>query len=593
MLSPGDLDAPPGVRETEHAVSVEIDPPFATFSVTTTLANRAGRDAEAILVLPLPEGAAVHGVEIARGEAWEPASARPVEEARAVYTDVVHPQSGASRPVAAVALWPDGRDRVRLQVFPVPAGRSVRIRVRAIAPIRFSGGAYRFHYPARDGRRLTPAALSLAGGAPLEAGAPGDLVVAGDEGALLAHAAGARGAGVWITAARPIEPDPPVDVVLVVDRSASMQDGARRDATSAVVRRFLSSLPEGSRVGAVSFGRSVGDRVPLGPPRALRDWAEPASRLEAPPSGSDLGAALVAAKDLLPEGERPRHVVVLTDAHFEGTAVEAPVPAREGGLPPDVQVSALVVAACDGARVLGAIVEARDGTVRCDLDRATPGEVERAVRAVVRRGERLSIEVGPAHLDAAVRAGEQASIFVAPRRRAPSAVVVRRAGAEPARVAVREVPEARALRSPSAFVWVDGDAFARARLASGRIPAGPASGSGLAQRALPAVRAPLLGHDVLHRVMQRSYLPAVRGCFLRHAPRARAPVSLVVEGRVEEAEASELSIRGASGELEACLLERARTVVYPWASGSVRFRWPITYRPQSEPTDAHAARAPR
>ncbi len=600
VASAGALQAPRGVRETAHEVVIHPRPPFVDLEVTITLENRSTNPAEADLHLPLLAGAAVVGLDVERQGAWEAAAERSAAEANAAYSDVVHPRAGNVRPVAAATSSPESGG-VRVRIFPVPGDGRARLRVRAVAPLDFAGGSHRFEYPGRRGDRLSPAEVSIAGspaGSAIRASGPADPVEiamdAGDAPVAL-HAATAAGAGTWIAVEPQSAADQAVDVVVLLDRSASMQADERQATADDVARRLLLSLPEGSRAGAITFAREPIEEIAMGDPGDVTA-ALGRGRWQAPPSGSDLGAALLRVAALLgPAGTRARYVVVVSDAHHD-ESTDGSGPLATFGLPDDVQVSALCVAACASRSLVADVVARRGGVLRCDLARSASADRDRAVHAVVLGGTIATLEVGAQRLRIALHPGEQTRAFVPSRGTGPREVRLRMADGTLVATSVRHVPPVAAPGRPRGHVWVDGaDLWASARLRTGRAPAGGSPpGSGIAERASRATRPAALAPDVLQRVLRKSYLPAVRGCFLRHGPGRPSPVPVVVEGRVREAEVSGARVRGAEGALGDCLRERLLHVIYPWAAGEVRFRYPITWQVHSsERSDDSGSRASR
>jgi Ca-activated chloride channel family protein len=102
--------------------------------------------------------------------------------------------------------------------------------------------------------------------------------------------------------------------VLCIDTSGSMAstdvEPTRSDASRAAAQTFIAGVPDGTRIGIVSFSTTA---IPLGPLTADRDTALDAlSRLPAPNGGTAIGDALAAAAQLLPPGGR-RAIVLVTD----------------------------------------------------------------------------------------------------------------------------------------------------------------------------------------------------------------------------------------------------------------------------------------
>jgi Ca-activated chloride channel homolog len=126
----------PNVRITGVDVGVVILEQAARTTIDVHLRNEAGRDQEAELLLPLPDGAAIRRFAF-DGEAAEPtARLLPKAEASSTYHAIV------ARVRDPALLEFVGHDLVRSSVFPVPAGGTQQIRVTYD------------HLLARDGERV-------------------------------------------------------------------------------------------------------------------------------------------------------------------------------------------------------------------------------------------------------------------------------------------------------------------------------------------------------------------------------------------------------------------------------------------------------
>lgn len=112
------------IRIEGVSATIRIVDATATTELDILLRNPAGRQAEAVLLLPVPSGAAVGGFDF-EGEGDEP-SARilPALEARATYDSIVR------RLKDPALLEFVGQDLVRSSVFPVPAGGTQRVKLR-------------------------------------------------------------------------------------------------------------------------------------------------------------------------------------------------------------------------------------------------------------------------------------------------------------------------------------------------------------------------------------------------------------------------------------------------------------------------------
>ena len=112
------------IRIEAVRATVRILGTTATTELDVLLRNPARRQEEAVLLLPVPRGAAVGGFDF-EGKGDEP-SARilPADEARATYDSIVR------RLKDPALLEFVGNDLVRSSVFPVPAGGTQRVRLR-------------------------------------------------------------------------------------------------------------------------------------------------------------------------------------------------------------------------------------------------------------------------------------------------------------------------------------------------------------------------------------------------------------------------------------------------------------------------------
>lgn len=115
--------AAPGMRITAVDVGVVVREQAARTTVDVSLHNGAGRDEEAVLLLPVPDGAVVRRFAF-DGEAAEPtAKLLPKSEAASTYRAIV------ARVRDPALLEFAGHDLIRSSVFPVPAGGTQKIRV--------------------------------------------------------------------------------------------------------------------------------------------------------------------------------------------------------------------------------------------------------------------------------------------------------------------------------------------------------------------------------------------------------------------------------------------------------------------------------
>jgi Ca-activated chloride channel family protein len=115
--------APHAVRIDSVRARVKILEQAATTELEVALSNPGGARAEAVLLLPVPDGAAVHSFTFA-GAAREPtARLLPKREARRIYDEIVR----RTRDPALLEFA--GLNLVRTSVFPVPPGGRQKVRL--------------------------------------------------------------------------------------------------------------------------------------------------------------------------------------------------------------------------------------------------------------------------------------------------------------------------------------------------------------------------------------------------------------------------------------------------------------------------------
>jgi Ca-activated chloride channel family protein len=110
-LTSPDLAQPVMVRTVD--AKVEIRGRLATTTLTMELSNPSSRMTEAVLLLPVPEGASISAFGLNNGELK--GEVLPIDEARRIYTEIVR------RLVDPGLLEFVGTGAVRSSVFPVPA----------------------------------------------------------------------------------------------------------------------------------------------------------------------------------------------------------------------------------------------------------------------------------------------------------------------------------------------------------------------------------------------------------------------------------------------------------------------------------------
>jgi len=118
------------------------------------------------------------------------------------------------------------------------------------------------------------------------------------------------------------------DLVVVVDRSRSMPEGAE-DATAELLRLAEEARSPGDRVAIVTFGTRAAVERPLSEDGRFDGFAR-----HVLPDGSDLAAALETALEILPE-ERRGSILLLSDGELRG---RDPLPVARRAFARDVRI---------------------------------------------------------------------------------------------------------------------------------------------------------------------------------------------------------------------------------------------------------------
>lgn len=128
--------------ESTHA-RVRIVDGVADTEVAMTFRNDGTRQAEKIVLLPLPEGAVADQLELRIGGEMQKGDVLERGRARGIYEGIVR------RRLDPALLEYVGRDTLRLRVFPIPprGKQDVKIRFRMILPE--AGGLYSYEFPTR------------------------------------------------------------------------------------------------------------------------------------------------------------------------------------------------------------------------------------------------------------------------------------------------------------------------------------------------------------------------------------------------------------------------------------------------------------
>jgi uncharacterized protein YegL len=204
-----------------------------------------------------------------------------------------------------------------------------------------------------------------------------DLVLLFDLGAALAPAARCIADGVdsfgLASVVVPLDGAPalPLDLVLLLDGSGSMQGDAIAQSRAAV-RAIARALEPADRIQAIRFGSSTRPlfRRPLkGTPQVAAALDELAATVDADLGGTEMGAALHAATAQFPQPEpgRRRAIILVTDGAVQPEDIaEATDALRQGG------VACFVVAVGSAAGV--DVLEPLAAATEAALERAVPME---------------------------------------------------------------------------------------------------------------------------------------------------------------------------------------------------------------------------
>ena len=121
-----------------------------------------------------------------------------------------------------------------------------------------------------------------------------------------------------------------LDVVLVVDRSRSLPDGAERRMLE-LIQNLERNRTRGDRIGIVTFGGNVDNESLLSESFQVSGFTK-----QIQPDGSDLNGAIHVALDQVANGDRPARVLIFSDGESNGASpLSAARRARELGVPLD------------------------------------------------------------------------------------------------------------------------------------------------------------------------------------------------------------------------------------------------------------------
>ena len=338
---------------------VEIVERVATTHLEVRLSNPTGRDAEAVVLLPVPNGAAVSGFDFDGAAAEPTAELLPAAEARATYDDIVR------RLKDPALLEFAGLDLLRSSVFPVPAGGKQRLRLTYTQVCDVDGARTDFVLPRSEsllggghgGARIPWSVEVVLRGAtpvgaiyspsheleePLRSASTGGPVVVrtgGDAGlqpgafrlswlrdtgapeaSLFAYPdADGDGGHFLLMAGVPAriadaERAPSREVTVVIDRSGSMR-GGKLDQAVAAALQVIEGLHAGEHFNLIDYSSQVGTFAAQPVPKNPETIAQARAYLERlrPTGGTNIHDALVEALRQASADDRIGVVLFLTD----------------------------------------------------------------------------------------------------------------------------------------------------------------------------------------------------------------------------------------------------------------------------------------
>ncbi len=360
-----------------ESVSVEcsIDGFAARTVITQCYRNAEDRPIEAVYTFPLDEGAAVCAFEAWIGERHVVGRVRDREEAFEEYDDAVAEGHGA------YLLDEERADVFTASLGNVPPRAEVKLRVTTVAELSHDGDALRYVLPTTVPPRYAPVEdrggvgrstaetlnppvalevpyrlqleVRVRGGSPLRSvespSHPISVAIDVTEATVRLAQCDAALDRDFVLLVREAEPhrlrahverddrgrcaacvelvprlaagEGPVEMILVVDRSGSMQGSSIAEARNAI-QLCLRSLPQGSFFNVVGFGSSFEMLFPESRPYNEETLAE-ASRhvavLDADLGGTEILAPLETVLKAEQHAELPRVLLVLTDGDVTNT----------------------------------------------------------------------------------------------------------------------------------------------------------------------------------------------------------------------------------------------------------------------------------
>ncbi|MCP5023808.1 MAG: VWA domain-containing protein, partial [bacterium] len=391
---------------------VKIRERTARTTLDIYLANSGRRQAEAVLLLPVPDGAVVAEF-LFDGNALEPtAELLPAATARTTYDDIVR------RLKDPALLEFAGYNLVRSSVFPVPAGGKQHLRLSYDHILEVNGERVDYVLPRSEvlthtvpwkidleiheerpisvvyspshelERSRVNGELCLRSPSTMKAGAfhlSYLLEGAGFSASFLAYPDPVTGGGYFLMmAGLPIDAKrqglpTPRELTIVLDRSGSMA-GEKLDQTLAAVRQVIESLEPNETFNIIDYASQVAMFAPQPVPRSRNNILAAREYLKAirPTGGTNIHDALLASlRQTVTPGHLPI-VLFLTDG--------LPTVGRTG----EVEIRDMVKAANKGGQRIFTIGVGKDVNVPL-LDRIS--DETRAMGTYVLPGENVEVKV--------------------------------------------------------------------------------------------------------------------------------------------------------------------------------------------------------
>lgn len=280
----------PGIAVTAVDASVSIQDEFASTTLSVTISNRGTTQAEAVLLLPVPDGSVLRSFTYEGGSKGIEARILPRDEARGLYDAIV----AGSKDPALLEFANTGA--VRSSVFPVPAGSTQRVvlsweqilpedsgRLDYLLPrtealdhqvpfsltvnVRSTVRVAAIHSPSHEIVTERSDSATIVKLSPSATRQPGSfrLNVQRQTGelsaALTAYPDSVSGGGYFLLSVAPPPPRadaPPLrrEITLVIDKSGSMA-GAKMDQVRAAALQILEGIRDGEAFNLVAYNESV------------------------------------------------------------------------------------------------------------------------------------------------------------------------------------------------------------------------------------------------------------------------------------------------------------------------------------------------